>query len=191
VAYLSRCERLTSLSNGMLLSTAKQHFLYLYNAQHQAPAALNFGQTLTMDPLSPTASVIALISIGNQLAKGISKLGGAPALILSLNNELSDIRLVLAETEALLAEHETRDTNHALSISRPSFEKRMFPSLKNVWDRMQELQAIEKRLTTRSGGIDRLAWLWEQDNVNKAQNGLRASRSDVVAVLGLISSLAS
>jgi hypothetical protein len=144
-----------------------------------------------MDPLSITASIIALIGAGNQLARGINKLAslrGAPASILSLNNELSDVRLVLAETEALLAEHEARDAKHASSIARPRLEKRLSPSLKSVWDRMQELQAIEKRLTTKSGSIDRLAWLWEQDNVNRAQKGLRAARSDIVAVIGLVSS---
>ena len=47
-----------------------------------------------MDPLSLTASIVAIIGVGGQAAKAIKKLAsvrGAPASILALHNELSDL----------------------------------------------------------------------------------------------------
>ncbi|KAG4443535.1 hypothetical protein IFR05_001008 [Cadophora sp. M221] len=144
-----------------------------------------------MDPLSIAASIVALITAGNKIAGALERLvalRGAPASIHALNNELSDLRLVLSEAELLLAEHKNRDTGQGTQGCDEPVEKPLFPSLQRVWDRLQELQAIEKRLTTRSGNVDRLAWIWEQDNICKAQKGLRAARIDVIAILGLISS---
>jgi hypothetical protein len=144
-----------------------------------------------MDPLFITASVVALIGAGNQVAIGINKLAslrGAPASILALNNELSDLRLVLSDAEALLAEHDTHDDRRISKLSPQAAAKHFLPRFQLAWDRLQELENIEKRLTTRSGGIDHLAWLWEQDNISKAQKGLRAARIDIVVILGLLSS---
>ncbi len=144
-----------------------------------------------MDPLSITASLIALISAANQVAIGINKLAslrGAPASILALNNELSDLRLVLSEAEIQLAEHKTLDDRHTSKLSPEATAKRFLPGFQLAWDRLQELENVQKRLTTRSGGISRRAWLWEQDNISEAQKGLRAARIDVVTVLGLLTS---
>lgn len=57
-----------------------------------------------MDPLSITASVLTLVTAANKVAKGLDNLAsikGAPAAVLALNNELSDLRLVLTEAEPL------------------------------------------------------------------------------------------
>lgn len=137
-----------------------------------------------MDPLSIAASVVALIGAANQIAKGVNALAslrGAPAFFLSLNNELSDILLVLTETEVLLEEHRFHPDD-----STPA--KRLFPSLKHVWDLIQDVRGIEKRLTKRSGSLDRLAWVWEHENINRAQKGLRTARADLMFVLGFITS---
>lgn len=51
-----------------------------------------------MDPLSVTASIIAILGAGEVIAQGIRKLvllRDAPSGILQLNNELSDLRLVI------------------------------------------------------------------------------------------------
>ncbi|KAL3419618.1 b-cell lymphoma 3-encoded protein [Phlyctema vagabunda] len=144
-----------------------------------------------MDPLSVTASIVALIGAGNQIAVGMNKLAslrGAPASILALNNELSDLRLILSEAEVLLVEHGTRDMPRKdVLVATKTF----LPSFQLAWNRLQDLESIKGRLTNRSGGINRLAWLWEQDAINKAQKGLRAARIDILAVLGLISSKSS
>ena len=61
-----------------------------------------------MDLLSIAASIIALIGATQQVAVGLNKLAslrGAPAAVLALNNELSDLRLVLSEAEPLLLKH--------------------------------------------------------------------------------------
>ena len=61
-----------------------------------------------MDPLFITASVFPLLAAANQVAKGLDKLAsiqGAPAAVLALNNEVSDLRLVLCEAEPLLQKH--------------------------------------------------------------------------------------
>ena len=60
-----------------------------------------------MDPLSITASALTLLAATKQVAMGLDKLAsikGAPAAVLALNNEVSDLRLVLSEAEPLLQE---------------------------------------------------------------------------------------
>lgn len=99
-----------------------------------------------MEPLSITASVVALIDAGNQVAIGINKpasLCGAPASILALNNELSDLRLVLSEAEILLAEHDTRDDRHTSKLSPQAPATRFLPSFQLAWDHLQELENIK------------------------------------------------
>jgi hypothetical protein len=140
-----------------------------------------------MDPLSISVSVVTLLSAANSIAGGINKLASlsrAPASLLALSNELSDLRLVLAESEAVLSDHAMRYEK----IEAASSGRSLSQSIERAKRHLEELEEVEKRLSTSSGGIDRLAWLWEQDNIRKIQKDLRTVRLDIVAVLGLVSS---
>lgn len=141
-----------------------------------------------MDPLSVAASVVGLAGACNQIAKGLNRLASlskAPASIQALNNELADIRVVLAESESLLAEH--KSIQHS-KLCSPAAATRLMTILNSSRDIVEEVGALERRLTNRSGGLDRIAWLLELDNIDKVQKSLRTARSNIVAVLGYMSS---
>lgn len=145
-----------------------------------------------MDPLSITAATLALIGAANQVAVGLSKLAslkGAPAAILALNNEVSDLRLVLQEAEPLLLKHK-----QATAPSQPTCPQKMVDatfllSIERAKEKLLDLESvIQNRLMTRLGAIDRLGWLREQDKVRKAQTDLRTVRLNITAALGVVTS---
>lgn len=145
-----------------------------------------------MDPLSITVATLALIGAANQVAVGLNKLAslkGAPAAILALNNEVSDLRLVLQETEPLLLKH-----NQAAGSDQPNFPPKMIDatflrSMDRAKEKLLDLESvIQNRLMTRMGAIDKLGWLREQDKVRKAQVDLRTVRLNITAALGVVTS---
>ena len=136
-----------------------------------------------MDPLSITASVLTLLTAANKVAKGLEKLAsirGAPAAVLALNNELSDLRLVLAEAEPLLQ-------RHAHSAFFPATRGRTVQlSIDKAKGRLADLESIiGNRLMRRMGTRDRLGWLYEQDRVQKALTDVRTAKENVTAMLGV------
>lgn len=145
-----------------------------------------------MDPLSITVATLALIGAANQVAVGLNKLAslkGAPAAILALNNEVSDLRLVLQETEPLLLKHKQAD-----GLGQPNFPPKMIDatflrSMDRAKEKLLDLESvIQNRLMTRMGAIDKLGWLREQDKVRKAQADLRTVRLNITAALGVVTS---
>lgn len=126
------------------------------------------------------------------MAVGLNKLAslkGAPAAVLALNNEVSDLRLVWQETEPLLLKH-----NHAPASRQPAFPPKSVDatfllSMERAKDKLLDLESvIQNRLMTRMGGIDKLGWLREQDKVRKAHVDLRTVRLNITAVLGVVTS---
>ena len=140
-----------------------------------------------MDPLSITVSIVALIGAAQQVAVGLNKLAslrGAPAAVLALNNELSDLRLVLSEAEPLLLKH-----GRATAASTVANDTRLKPSIEGARAKLVELESIiQNRLMTRLGAIDRLGWLKEQDKIRKALKDLRIVRLNITAMLGVVTS---
>ena len=58
-----------------------------------------------MDPLSLTASIIAILGTGGAIAKGFVKIRGtrhAPVVLLQLNNEVSDLTLLVQAVDQQL-----------------------------------------------------------------------------------------
>ena len=143
-----------------------------------------------MDPLSIAASIIALIGAAKQVAVGLDKvasLRGAPAAVLALNNELSDLRLVLNEAEPLLLMHGRSDVRTPADISTPLDGDRLKLSVNRAKDRLVELEVIlQNRLMTRMGAVDRLGWVMEQSKVRKALDDLRTVRLNIAAMLGVV-----
>lgn len=137
-----------------------------------------------MDPLSITASVLTLLTAANKVAKGLDKLAsikGAPAAVLALNNELSDLRLILAEAEPLLQRH----AHTALSPMTGSRTLQL--SIDKAKGRLADLESIVgNRLMRRMGTRDRMGWLYEQDRVQKALTDVRTAKENVTAMLGVV-----
>lgn len=146
-----------------------------------------------MDPLSISAAIVALIGAANQVAIGLNKLAslkGASAAILQLNNEVSDLRLILQETEHLLLRHRQAAgpdlaTCAATSVDEPLLLLSIDQARNNLMD-VESL--IQNRLMTRLGVIDKLGWLLDQDKVRKAKENIRKAKLDITAALGVVSS---
>ena len=136
-----------------------------------------------MDPLSITASVLTLLTAANQVAKGLDKLAsikGAPAAVLALNNELSDLRLVLAEAEPLLQKYAYT------AVSSTAGDRTLQRSIDKAKGRLADLESIiGNRLMRRMGTRDRIGWLYEQDRVQKALTDVRTAKANITAMLGV------
>lgn len=145
-----------------------------------------------MDPLSITVATFALIGAANQVAVGLNKLAslkGAPAAVLALNNEVSDLRLVLQETEPLLLKHNQAPVSGQPAFPPKSVDATFLLSMERAKGMLLDLESvIQNRLMTRMGGIDKLGWLREQDKIRKAQVDLRTVRLNITAALGVVTS---
>ncbi len=139
-----------------------------------------------MDPLSIAASIVGLIAAANQVAVGLNKLAslrGAPAAVLQLNNEVSDLRLVLSGAEPLLYKHDQ------IAASRGSGNPAVQLSIERAKKRLADLESVVlNRLLTRMGIIDRLGWLKEQDKIQAALVDLRTARLHITAMVGVVTS---
>lgn len=137
-----------------------------------------------MDPLSITTSVLTLLAAANQVAKGLDKLAsikGAPAAVLALNNEVSDLRLVLCEAEPLLQKHV-----HT-AVSPLTGDRTLQLSIDRAKERLTDLESVVgNRLMRRMGTKDRLGWLYEQDKVQKALSDVRTAKANVTTMLGVV-----
>lgn len=145
-----------------------------------------------MDPLSITVSIVALIGAAQQVAVGLNKLAslrGAPAAVLALNNELSDLRLVLSEAEPLLLKHGRATAASQTVTSTVAKDTRLKLSVEGAKDKLVELESIiQNRLLTRLGAIDKMGWLKEQDKIRKALEDIRVVRLNITAMLGIVTS---
>ena len=139
-----------------------------------------------MDPLSIAASIVGLIAAANQVAVGLNKLAslrGAPAAVLQLNNEVSDLRLVLSGAKPLLYKHDQ------IAASRGSGNPAVQLSIERAKKRLADLESVVlNRLMTRMGIIDRLGWLKEQDKIQAALVDLRTARLHITAMVGVVTS---
>ena len=137
-----------------------------------------------MDPLSITASVLTLLAAANQVAKGLDKLAsikGAPAAVLALNNEVSDLRLVLCEAEPLLQKH------GRTAISPVTGDNSLKLSIDRAKERLMDLESIiGNRLMRRMGTKNKLGWLYEQDKVQKALGDVHTARENITTMLGVV-----
>ena len=145
-----------------------------------------------MDPLSIAAGIIALVGATQKVAAGLNKLAslrGAPAAVLALNNELSDLRLVLSEAEPLLIKHGRVAVGTQAVTPTPTADDRLKLSIDRARDGLADLESVlQNRLMTRMGKFDRLGWLMEQEKVRKALHDLRTVRLNITAMLGVVTS---
>ena len=123
-----------------------------------------------MDPLSIAASIVTLIGTANQVAVGLNTLASlkrAPAAILALNSEVSDLRLVLCETEPLSRKHKEAKMQEK---AHEPMDSALLLSIDRAKDKLLEMETIvQTRIMTRMGTLNKLGWLREQDKVNRTK----------------------
>ena len=144
-----------------------------------------------MDPLSLTASIIAIIGVGGQVAKAVRKaasLQGAPDLVLALNNEMADLNLVVVAVQGIFQRLQTT----GVRSGELNADNSITSSLKQVKGKVIELAALQKRLNISISGsnveFDKVAWLREQKKVKRMQEDLKSVRLKLAAALGVLTS---
>ena len=141
-----------------------------------------------MDPLSITASVIAILGAAREVTKGLAKvqaLQHAPAELSGLINEVSDLRAVISQVSIFsnqLEEENFRGPVVALKghLSRAMVQLRTLDNLINT-----KLFKFRADGTTR---MSRRAWIRLRADVELMQRELRSIRGNIGTALGVVTS---
>ena len=154
-----------------------------------------------MDPLSLTASIITIIGVGGQAAKAVKKLAsikGTPEILLALNNELSDLRLIVSAIEDVFRTQQTSSgrLHPGGQVHEASVNASIVLSLDQVNQKVHELDAMHQKMTQCASGsntsttpnVNKGVWLAEQKKIKRLQEDLRSSRLKLSAVLGILNS---
>ncbi|EGX48127.1 hypothetical protein AOL_s00081g123 [Orbilia oligospora ATCC 24927] len=148
-----------------------------------------------MDPLSVTASIIAIVTAAVQVSNGLAKLialRGAPEIVMALQNEVSDLRLVVHSCESILNKHVTLGGQQGNVWGLPP----ELIGVKNLLDRAtNELkdicQVVETKLVDSKGKFSKIGYMKEQSKLIKAKDGLRDIRMEIANGIGLMNSASS
>ncbi|MCJ1241448.1 hypothetical protein MMC14_009453 [Varicellaria rhodocarpa] len=96
-----------------------------------------------MDPLSLTASIIAIFGVGGQIANTLRKLAssrGSSDLLIAINNELSDLHLVVLAIQDVLRKQQPIQSSINASVT---------VSIRQAYGKVLELlQALHDRFAT-------------------------------------------
>ena len=139
-----------------------------------------------MDPLSITASCIAVAGAGGAAVKGIKKLRDLkkiPDALLSTINEVTDLTLVVQDIRSSFQFQLYQDSS---SFSEASISL-IYQLLNRAQTTLLELdQVINYRLLSSPSGngqvtFNRLAWISEESHVRRLQASLRTTRLDIAA----------
>ena len=141
-----------------------------------------------MDPLSLTASIIAIIGVGGSLAKTIRKLASAqqaPRLAMALSNELSDLCLIVTVVQKVLETQQPIEDSFNASIAS---------SLTEAHEKAMELRTVHDDLvstTSKTKGLrpfSKIRGVWDPKKIRKIQQDLRSVRLKLVGSLGVLNS---
>ena len=143
------------------------------------------------DPLSIAASVITVIGAADSIGKTLGKIRtakNAPAAVLALQNEVSDLRVVLGDVDVCSSDEcrvePTSTTARCL--------KRLALLITSAENHLRELDRIlYHRLIrvdplTASSHISRMGWLRTRNAVEDIRSSLRATRQDIALQLASI-----
>ena len=141
-----------------------------------------------MDPLSVTASILAVLGAGGEIGKACKKiidLRDAPDALIALNNEVTDLHILVRDVDNVLRLHSRISETDAPPSVTSALER-----VKATLLRLESLIAYE--LTTPSGNngprLDRSVWLRAESKVQKLKDDIRADRVALASALSLLTS---
>ena len=142
-----------------------------------------------MDPLSVTAAIIAIVGAGGTVGKGLRKLvalRNAPDSLLQLNNEVTDMQLVVQAV----------DINSLDNSADDSAAAAQYQLIQNALGRMKKVvleleKLIEYSLTKITDGgikIDKVAWLRAEKKIRSLKEKIRDAKNELAMASNIVNS---
>lgn len=138
-----------------------------------------------MDPLSVSASMIAVITLTEQCAKAFSRLRNLcktlPGRLHALNDEVTDVNAVLADIAALLEERGGHSIPH-------DEQRSLAPVVTQLTENLTELRSIVDAVTvscsqTRIPIVQARAWSKVQEKLSNLQEDIKNAKSRLNVLL--------
>lgn len=141
-----------------------------------------------MDPLSVTASIIAIAGAVSSIGRSVKTLISsrrAPAALLALNNEVSELQLIVKELH--------RELHNVNKSIQPSIDRNLTNTLTDANQKLSEVDVLlaSKVVKENLHGqqlIRRNAWFRNHEKIQKCQQELRCVRLKLFTALGLLNS---
>ncbi|KAL9117432.1 MAG: hypothetical protein Q9187_006031 [Circinaria calcarea] len=133
-----------------------------------------------MDPLSITAGIIAVLGAGGNVAGGLSKireLKRAPDGLLQLNNEVTDLQLLVQATDELYRQH-----NETTAIQQEVVCNALERAKHTVLELEKLIGYTLTKETAAGTEVDRVNWFRYHVKVRDMRDTLRGVKSDLNAV---------
>lgn len=135
-----------------------------------------------MEPLSATAGVLTILEAGGVIAKGLKRLRSlkhAPDVLLALNNEVTNVALLIEETDGLL-----RETVEQSNYEIPRSLTRALERLKDALLDLESFLAYEMTLIntaeqSRPVRIDKSTYLHAGKRMQILRDDIRARKQDL------------
>lgn len=141
-----------------------------------------------MDPFSLTAGIITVLGAVNgvgRTVKTLTSFRGAPAIVLALNNEVSELQLIVKELEIEFHKH-----NKSI---QPAIDRNLTKILTDANQKLLEVDGLldSKVIKDRLHGklvVRRSAWLRHLKMIQKCHEELRCIRHELFTALRLLNS---
>lgn len=144
-----------------------------------------------MDPLSVTASIIALFQAGGAVGKGLKKIANlrnAPDILLALNNEVADLHCLVENIDDVLRQHrEIIGLEPIVSLCRAlDRAKRTLLKLENML--AYKLTSIKCKDGELHPVLDRSSWLRLENSVQRLKDEIREDKVSLSSALSVLTS---
>ena len=138
-----------------------------------------------MDPLSLTASIIAIIGGGSTVGKGLKKILSTrhlPDILLQLNNEVTDLQYIVQDINDLLQQQAQKPLpSYTSLISALKFSKQTLLALESLI--AYEITTVDSHRQTR---IDWISWLRVEPKIKRLKEDIRTDRVRLSSALSLL-----
>ena len=146
------------------------------------------------DPLSITASIIAVVGAAEGVGKTIKKIRNfreAPNELLFLINEISDLRIVLGDIKGNLIQNassihlQEEQSEHLSTLLNRAKEQLL------QLDELVQYRLVRSDSTSQQVKISRREWARSTCTVKKYQKSLRNARLNIIAYMTVINTFVS
>ena len=143
------------------------------------------------DPLSITASIIAVVGAAEGVTKTISKISNlrnAPNQVLALINEVSDLRIILGDIHSYIIENTQRSQISQKRLQHTTiFVDRAREKLLQL-DELIQYRLTKPESVPNQIKISRREWAGARATIERFQQDLRDIRLNIIAQMTVVNS---